>query len=707
MILTFGDHELDLPRRELRRGNQKIHLEPQVFDLLAYLVEHRNHVVSKDEILSGVWHGRIVSESALTVRVNAVRKALGDDGRAQQFIRTLPRKGMRFVADVREVAAPGDSEVFEGQSRSLLPTTPVIAVHAPSYLEPAYQGGVAWDERPRMSIVVLPFVNLSGRPAEDYLADGITDDLTADLSRIADAVVISRASAFAYKGKSKDVRKVGEELGVRYVLEGSVRRVEATLKVNVQLISAETGAQLWSDRFDEQITEIAAGQEHIVARVRDGLGRSIVEIESARYLRDRRTNPTAFDLVLRARSLRYQPQSLERDKDVQALFERALLMDPSSVSALTGVAYSLIARRPAGTSWGNFDDLERTERLLAQAHASAPESEQVLSTTVYWLRSVGRCAEAIEAAQRIIQIDPKRVRVMTGIYNELAICKTWTGYAEEGIALQEQANQLNPRSTARFLRYRRMGWGSLLLGRDQDAINYLQRSLAIKSQVDVGTHRTYRQLAAAYARTGQMEEARKWLTKADRLWPYDTVRSHFPDGQSSAVYAEQIKGYQAALRLAGERDHADEAADFGVPTDGVLHSEFSGFTPTNAPGARTIRTADLVGLLADVQPIVVDTMTYSWGQSIPGAVGLGFAGLGGSYTDAAQDRLGSKIGDLTEGALDKPIVAVGWNAERFDGRNLALRIAALGYSNVYWYRGGREAWEMSGLPETDVMATPW
>jgi rhodanese-related sulfurtransferase len=170
---------------------------------------------------------------------------------------------------------------------------------------------------------------------------------------------------------------------------------------------------------------------------------------------------------------------------------------------------------------------------------------------------------------------------------------------------------------------------------------------------------------------------------------------------------EQIKGYQAALRLAGERDHADEDADFGVPEDRALHSEVAGPTSTSAPGVKTIRTAELARFLAKAQPVVIDTVTCSWGRSIPGAAGLKFAGLGGTFTDAAQERLRGKMRELTGGDLNRPVVAVGWNSERFDGRNLALRLAALGYTQIYWYRGGREAWEVNGLPETDLRMQDW
>jgi hypothetical protein len=185
------------------------------------------------------------------------------------------------------------------------------------------------------------------------------------------------------------------------------------------------------------------------------------------------------------------------------------------------------------------------------------------------------------------------------------------------------------------------------------------------------------------------------------------VRSVDVDDSPSPAYAAQMERYQEALRLAGLRDHAEEDADFGVASDDKLHEELAGPTPTNAPGVVTIRTAELQRLTAERRAIVIDPMMYSWGRSIPGAVGLQRAGWGSSYADAAQERLRRKMLALSRGDLSTPLVAVGFNSERFDGRNLALRLAALGYTHVYWYRGGREAWEVAGLLETQLDVLDW
>jgi hypothetical protein len=208
-------------------------------------------------------------------------------------------------------------------------------------------------------------------------------------------------------------------------------------------------------------------------------------------------------------------------------------------------------------------------------------------------------------------------------------------------------------------------------------------------------------LAAAYARLGRLDEAHRAIAEVKRLQPYFTVRSTWIGS------LEQSERYRAALRLAGLRDHAEEDADFGVPADGHLHDRIRGLTPTTAPGAATIRTAELRRLLDDRKPIVIDTQWLPTGQSIPGAYAVRDAGLGGGMSDAMQDHLRKKVFEFTKGDFATPVVAVGWNSEAFDGYNLTLRLVALGYTNVYWYRSGVEAWQVAGLPETEVHVQDW
>jgi rhodanese-related sulfurtransferase len=219
-------------------------------------------------------------------------------------------------------------------------------------------------------------------------------------------------------------------------------------------------------------------------------------------------------------------------------------------------------------------------------------------------------------------------------------------------------------------------------------------------------------MASAYGLLGQQADARRTLEEANRHSPYATVRSFRPihpgpAGLPDPAILPQMRRIQEGLRLAGLRDHADEAADFGLPETAELRADLAGRTPTSVPGATTIRTGELAELIARRRLILIDVAMGSWGRSIPGAVGLQGTGLGVRFSDARQARFSRKIRNLTDGDLAAPIVAFGVNSERFTGYNLGLRLVALGYTRVYWYRGGFEAWQVAGLPETELDLREW
>lgn len=224
MTLSFGDCEIDVERRELRRNKTLAHVEPQVFDLLVYLVQNRNRVVSKDDLIASVWGGRIVSDSTLTSRINAARTAVGDSGEDQKLIRTMARKGLRFIGTVRATSPP-PNEIRE-QPRLALPL----------------------PDRP--AIAVLPFINMSGDPEQEYFSDGISEDIITALSKLRWFFVIARNSSFIYKGKAVHMKQVAEELGVGYVIEGSVRKSGDRVRITVQLNDVATGSHIWAERYD-------------------------------------------------------------------------------------------------------------------------------------------------------------------------------------------------------------------------------------------------------------------------------------------------------------------------------------------------------------------------------------------------------------------------------------------------------------------------
>ncbi len=760
-VLAFEGWRFDRQARRLLRQDAAgvwtpIVLGSRALDILDLLLERPGTVVSREAIMDVVWPHAAVETNNLTVQISALRHVLDQDRAEASHIQTIPGRGYRFVVPVflheepprLHPASPMDNNITDHGNAATVDhrdgvlgaevgdnkvvTAPAaIAATSSAASQPArrlYRVRVAallsvlclavgalllvgfahdfWraerTDRPRLSLVVLPFRNLSGDPKDDYLAEGITDDLTSDLSDIDGTFVIAWQSAYLYKGKPVEVRKVGMELGVRYVIEGSVRKIASTLRVNVQLASAETGEQLWSDRFDEQVSDLASGQEKIVARISAGLGISVVDIESARSLRERPSRPDAFDLILRARAIGNLPLSLQQINETEPLFQRALSLDPMSVAALTGLGIALV-NRAEGNHGAAAEDVLHAKGLLMQARAISPYSKDVLNFAANLLHVEGRWQEGISVARELVRRYPNSE---VG-YFELAQALIAVGQPEEAIPLEEKAIQLNPLGPWLFARYRDIACASMLLGKDQDAITFSERSLALNPSNRGFRATTYRRMAAAYARIGQMPAATRALAEADGLEPYETLRTYRPCAPLNTIATEEIRRDQDALRLAGERDHADEDADFGVAADATLHDQFAGLTPTTAPGTRTIRTSDLVQFLIQARPVVIDTVSYSSSRSLPGSIGLRYAGLGGSFADATQDRLRRKMQELTAGDLNRPIVAVGWNSERFDGRNLALRVAALGYTQVYWYRGGREAWEVANLPETDLVLRDW
>ena len=295
MQFRFSDHILDVERRELRRNGQLVPMEPQVFDLLLHLLRNRDRVVTKDDLLTAVWDGRIVSESTLTSRINAARKAIGDSGVAQRLIRTVPRKGLRFVADV--------------------------ATDHP--VEPLTSS----PTRDRPSIAVLRFANLSEDPEQEYFAEGIVEELITGLSRIKWLLVISRHSAFAHESGPFDIKTIGRGLGVRYVLEGSVRRAGEKVRVTGQLTETETGRHVWAGRFDGTWGDIFTLQDEMTMSVIGAVEPSLRRVETERARRKRPDSLDAYDLFLRA--LPFAATAMPDNADAAlSLLERAIGLEP-------------------------------------------------------------------------------------------------------------------------------------------------------------------------------------------------------------------------------------------------------------------------------------------------------------------------------------------------------------------------------------------
>lgn len=266
------------PRRQRSTG-------PQVFDLLVYLVENRERVVSRDNLIDAVWDGRVVSESTLASHINAVRRAVGDSGAEQRLIRTIARKGFRFVGEVREAQAP-DATTFSESG--------ILTV------DEAVAPALTLPDKP--SFAALPFLNLSRDPEQDYFIDGVVEDIISALSRIRWLFVIARNSSFTYKGRAVDVKQVGRNLGVRYVLEGSMRKAANRVRITGQLVDATTGAHIWAERFEGTLDDIFELQDQISASIVGIIARQLERVEIERAKRKPTGSLDAYDYYLRGRA---------------------------------------------------------------------------------------------------------------------------------------------------------------------------------------------------------------------------------------------------------------------------------------------------------------------------------------------------------------------------------------------------------------------
>ncbi|HME22439.1 MAG TPA: tetratricopeptide repeat protein [Acetobacteraceae bacterium] len=448
---------------------------------------------------------------------------------------------------------------------------------------------------PRFSLVVLPFDNLGGNPDEDYLADTITEDLTTDLSRWPGALVIARHSAAAYKGRPIDVRQIGEELGVRYVVEGSIRKLGEMLRVNVQLVSAETKAHLWAERFDQNMADLGRGQEVIVSRLQAALGVHIQDAESARSLRERPNNPDAFDLLLRARSMIRKHDHPELLQETIGWVEQALRLDPSSVPAMCSLANALINRAVnISDDQGNEDLIEQATAIVATATTIEPNNEEVIHCQGYLFRALGRWAEAIAILERLLELSPSHV---SG-HRQLGFCKLAVGQPDAAIPLLQRSIRLDPLTPFNRYAYRRIGWSLLLLGHDADSIQWQQRALAADAMAPaLERGNSYLLMAAAHALIGQSDYAHRTLIEGNRLRPFVTVRTFLDRisqrGLLDSAHVSQMGRVQEGLRVAGLRDHSDEDADFGVKPDAALHQGPFGLTPTTVLVRRPFALASL------------------------------------------------------------------------------------------------------------------
>ena len=427
--------------------------------------------------------------------------------------------------------------------------SPTVATQTPAATSSQTAPAIASTTAPRLSIVVLPFANLSNDPEQEYFADSITDDLTTDLSRIAGSFVIARNSAFTYKGKPVEVRQIARELGVRYVLEGSVRRLSDRVQVNVQLIDGETGAHVWADRFDTSRRDLAEAQSEITIRLARTLNLELLREVGDRIEQEKALDPDARDLVMQGWALFYRPISVGNRQEAQRAFERALEINPKSADARTGIALVLLANiaLQMDSEQSRAEQLLRAEKLLVEALELDSNQSRTHGTLGLLRRIQNRLHESQIELETAIALDPNNV----GAYSDLGNTLTLLGQPEAGIRLAEKAIRLSPRDPYLAVRYMNLGWCYLLLEQVDKAVDFLKKAQAANPRLWYA----HFFLAGALGLRGDVDEAKLALAQAIQLNP--TINSlaawrvATPWGSNPEYSALRAKTLEVGLRRAG------------------------------------------------------------------------------------------------------------------------------------------------------------
>lgn len=492
MIYEFGPCQIDSERQELRLSGELASVQPQVFSLILYLIEHRRRVVSKDEIIEAVWQGRSISDGALNARINAVRQALGDTGERQAIIKTIPRRGFRFVAEVEPTssttinAASGDQRIA---------------------------GAIVNQDKP--SVVVLPFVNLGRDENEEYVADGLTEDLVTALSKLRGFFVPGRSTTFSFKGGVHDARAVAQEIDVRYVLQGSVRSAGKRVRITAQLVEAESGNQIWGENYDRDLTDIFAVQDEVVESLVGCLAPELYAAEHARLRRRPPQSLDAWEYFIHALH-HYSQQSKDSSAEAIQLLEKAIELDPDYAQALGLYAITL--------SWRVIQRWEPWEESIAKAKDAADRA--VLADSNDPWASLGRgmvfmvsrdSNSAIMNFGRAVDLSPNfaYAHAMLGAVNAYA------GNADIAVAHIDTALRLSPRDTFIDKFHLYYSLAHFQAGRYLEAAKAADRAIHIRPE-HANTHMI---AASSYALAGEQIRAAEALTAFKKLVPNTDIEN--------------------------------------------------------------------------------------------------------------------------------------------------------------------------------------
>jgi TolB-like protein len=515
----FEDYVFDTDRRELYRGGDVVPVTPQVFDLLDYLIHNREQVVSKDDLINAIWNGRIVSDAALTTRLNAARTAIGDSGDEQRLIKTLPRKGFRFVGTVREAHRPAGAAVAGNGSVSAL----------------------ALPNKP--SIAVLPFTNMSGEQEQEYFAEGLVEEITTALSRFKTLFVIARNSSFTYRGRAVDVKQVGRELGVRYVLEGSVRKAAKRVRITGQLVDATTGAHIWAGRFDGGLGDIFDLQDKMTESVVGAIAPAVVDSEIERAKRKPTGSLDAYTLFLRGLARFYQFGNRQANDEALRLFNGAIALDPDFACAYGCAAACYADAKAFGWISGTADEVAEVTRLAQRAVELAKDDATALFLSGWGVAYVARDLRvAAGLIDRAILLNSN----LAGAWFCGGWMKNWLGEPEAAIERFARAMRLNPLDPWMISMRIGTAHAHYFLGRYDEAVSLAAAALQDNPNWQPGL----RISAASNAMAGRRERAQNEVARLRLLNP--TLRvSNLKDVLGPYRRPGDLLQYEEGLRRAG------------------------------------------------------------------------------------------------------------------------------------------------------------
>jgi TolB-like protein len=505
---AFENYVFDPDRRELTRDSKPIAIGPQTFDLLAYLLRSRSHVVSKNDLIEAVWGGRIVSDSTLTSHVNAMRVAIGDSGEEQRLVRTVARKGYRFVGEVSET-------------------------------KPRELPALSLPDRP--SIAVLPFVNLSGDPAQEYFVDGVVEDIISALSRMSWLFVIARNSSFTYRGRTVDVKQVGRELGVRYVLEGSLRKSANRVRITGQLVDAPTAANLWSERFEGTIGDIFELQDQLARSVVGAIALQLERAEIERAQRKPTESLDAYDYYLRGMANLHRGTKAAIE-DALPLFYKAVQFDPTFASAHGMAAWCHFWRKVNGWMTNHGQEIAEGARLARLAVEFGKDDAVALARGGHALAHLAGDLDAGAALiDRALVLNPN----LAAAWFLGGFVRVWRGDADGAIEHFEHAMRLSPLDPEMYRMQAGMAAAHLFAGRFDIASSWAEKAFRDLP----GFLMVVGVIAASHALAGRTDEARRamdHLRQLDSTLRISTIKDWLPIRRP-----EDLAAFADGLRKAG------------------------------------------------------------------------------------------------------------------------------------------------------------